>query len=519
MRRRLLALVVVLTLMWAATSSAGAPWAVIGTLPIDAPVTALAVVPSDPNAAYVGTAGRGVLYTSDGGRTWSPLGSLPFATVLSVALDSRDASRVLVGTYGGGVYASNDGGKSWAFAGLGARNVVALAVRAEDGLIVAAAGGPWPGLYRSRDGGRTWEASAGRLPDGAYPTAACTVGKTMVVGVRWSQGGYLLYQSEDGLDWRVAGDGFPYDTTEVTSLTCTSGDVWAVSDRGVLHGRPGGTWSMEAALPESQMGSIAFGGGKLYMVTAKGIYLKIAGGWEKQAELSQTGVLAFGGGGSAGYSFMAALRSGTVMRSSEAPTVAAQPTPIPVARGLPTDPVKPPEQLSEDVAYFPETGHTVARGFLAFWKANGGIPIFGYPLTEEFTEDGRTVQYFERARMEYYPEFAGSPNVIQLGQLGREYTKGRYFVNIDFFPSRSDRYFFKETEHSLAGAFLRFWNENGGVRIFGYPVSEEINEEGRTVQYFERARLEYHPETPDREVQVSDLGRRLLIMRGWLQGR
>lgn len=58
---------------------------------------------------------------------------------------------------------------------------------------------------------------------------------------------------------------------------------------------------------------------------------------------------------------------------------------------------------------FPETGHSIAGGFRAFWERFGGLSIFGYPLTGELTEpceDGqtRTVQYFERAVFEWHPD-------------------------------------------------------------------------------------------------------------------
>jgi mono/diheme cytochrome c family protein len=61
---------------------------------------------------------------------------------------------------------------------------------------------------------------------------------------------------------------------------------------------------------------------------------------------------------------------------------------------------------TDTLVFFPQTGHTVTGGFKAFWEANGGLAIFGYPITEEyagFTEDGApaTMQDFERARFEY----------------------------------------------------------------------------------------------------------------------
>jgi mono/diheme cytochrome c family protein len=61
---------------------------------------------------------------------------------------------------------------------------------------------------------------------------------------------------------------------------------------------------------------------------------------------------------------------------------------------------------TDTLTFFPQTGHTVTGGFKAFWEANGGLAIFGYPITEEYagyTEDGApaTMQDFERARFEY----------------------------------------------------------------------------------------------------------------------
>lgn len=77
--------------------------------------------------------------------------------------------------------------------------------------------------------------------------------------------------------------------------------------------------------------------------------------------------------------------------------------------------------------YLEPTGHSLGGAFLTYWKSHGGLPIFGYPLSEEFQEvsatDGKvyTVQYFERARFEYHPEYAGTANEVLLGLLGRWY--------------------------------------------------------------------------------------------------
>ena len=68
--------------------------------------------------------------------------------------------------------------------------------------------------------------------------------------------------------------------------------------------------------------------------------------------------------------------------------------------------------------------------------------------------------------------------------------------------------FFPETGHNLSGPFLNFWNDHGGLEIFGYQVSEELSEvnplDGKeyTVQYFERSRFELHPQVGDTTAEV-----------------
>ncbi len=60
--------------------------------------------------------------------------------------------------------------------------------------------------------------------------------------------------------------------------------------------------------------------------------------------------------------------------------------------------------------------------------------------------------------------------------------------------------YFTETGHNVSGKFLDYWNKHGGLSQQGYPISEEMSEvsdiDGKayTVQYFERAVFEYHPE-------------------------
>ncbi|HSH78700.1 MAG TPA: hypothetical protein VLA19_09235 [Herpetosiphonaceae bacterium] len=56
---------------------------------------------------------------------------------------------------------------------------------------------------------------------------------------------------------------------------------------------------------------------------------------------------------------------------------------------LPSARRNPLTTASPDVSYFGETGHNLAFGFKAIWERSGGLPVFGYPLTEEFAERNR----------------------------------------------------------------------------------------------------------------------------------
>jgi protocatechuate 3,4-dioxygenase beta subunit len=76
--------------------------------------------------------------------------------------------------------------------------------------------------------------------------------------------------------------------------------------------------------------------------------------------------------------------------------------------------------------------------------------------------------------------------------------------------------YFTETGHNLGGSFRTYWQANGGLARFGFPLTEEFVEasfdDGKdyTVQYFERASFEAHPENQaPYNVLLSRLGLRL----------
>ncbi len=167
--------------------------------------------------------------------------------------------------------------------------------------------------------------------------------------------------------------------------------------------------------------------------------------------------------------------------------------------------------------FFPETGFDVQGSFLTYWNRFGGLPVFGYPITAELEERGATVQYFERARFEWRPGSWPERNDILLGLLGVEYAaeKGTLpaFQRAGASTSANCTYF-SETGHNLCFGFREYWRNHGALPILGYPISEEYTENGVTVQYFERARFEWHPANdPPWDVLLTHLGRWKLEQR------
>lgn len=171
----------------------------------------------------------------------------------------------------------------------------------------------------------------------------------------------------------------------------------------------------------------------------------------------------------------------------------------------------------QGATYYPTNGHNVRPIFQKYWASHGldlgdpgisereSLALFGYPLTESFWEniDGIglfEVQYFERGRLEYHPENWDPQYQVLLGQQGRTVAQMRV-VSIAPAPVGKDDTctYDQATKHNLCGLLLDYWKANGGLAQFGHPLTEVITEkleDGKTyeVQYFERTRLELHPE-------------------------
>lgn len=210
--------------------------------------------------------------------------------------------------------------------------------------------------------------------------------------------------------------------------------------------------------------------------------------------------------------------------------IESQPESVCAGNAPPAQPTPPPD----DARCFDEVPHCISGRIREYWEQNGGLPVFGFPITpqqQEMIEGERyTVQWFERNRLELHPE-NDPPYDVLLGRLGVDVLEqqGRDWFSFprDDGPREGCR-FAEETGYNVCGDILAMWRSNGleidgeagtsdaeSLALFGLPVSPPMREtlhDGQeyTVQWFERARFELHPENePPYHVLLGLLGNEL----------
>ena len=169
--------------------------------------------------------------------------------------------------------------------------------------------------------------------------------------------------------------------------------------------------------------------------------------------------------------------------------------------------------------YFPQTGHWVTGEFLdVYEQAKDPLLLYGNPITDGFLDQatGLVVQYFERVRMEHHTEMPDQIPVklrVRLAPLGAfMYDPGE---PADAWQNSPACKKFSQTGYRVCYQFYDFFQEYGGIAQFGYPISNLEIHHGQYVQYFQMARLEWHPELPyGQRVRVGDLGREYFKLRG-----
>ena len=192
-----------------------------------------------------------------------------------------------------------------------------------------------------------------------------------------------------------------------------------------------------------------------------------------------------------------------------------------VALAVPHSPSEVPQSQSyAGSRTFSETGFTISNYFYKTWMSTpNALFVYGMPISQPFIEESFTtpgeyyrVQYFERAILEEHPDNVGTPYYMLGRLLGSKLVAARGGETaFKAVADPGDGTFDKVTKHTLRNSpapFRTFYSKNGGISVFGRPLSEQFQEvnkaNGKTywVQYFERNRMEWHPEESNPKYQI-----------------
>jgi photosystem II stability/assembly factor-like uncharacterized protein len=181
------------------TIDGGATWATI--LPTTAAIFNIAIDPENTDILYAPTIGHGAFKTSDGGKTWSPMGSLTPAAVWMITIDPADSNVLYAATNEDGVWRSTDAGSTWQQSGSpGPFPVYSLAADASAHVVYAGTNGG--GFWASSDGGATWQPTA--IADGMVFAIAVDPAGTVYAG---TNGAGAQVSHDFGASWSVMNTG------------------------------------------------------------------------------------------------------------------------------------------------------------------------------------------------------------------------------------------------------------------------------------------------------------------------
>lgn len=474
-----------------------------------------------------GTVGRtGLAKSVDAGQSWYGLDrGLPPGFVPTAFASGGDDGRLAIVAGVDGVYRSSTGGLTWVRVASRLPALTVLLYSRDDPRVVLA-GSELEGNFRSEDGGLTWRPANRGLPRDRYGVTPGAVLLAQRAGnprllLMATNAGAAIYRSEDGgASWQSAADGLPRGVALGVAFANggpeSADTAFALFARGLYRTtNRGGTWQAVSTPgvgggPEGEAAALYVDPDvrdHLYVATARGTLHRSTNGGTSWAELASlprpvrmmTSWSSGAQGG--GLGALGAAAGEGVWQLALRPTLPHSPGPS-----------------ANNRAYFAQTGHNISPTFYPYFQSRGGLERFGQPRTEELVENGILVQYFQRARLEHRPEQRGTPYEVQITLLAQQLLGQSAAPPVEPFESSADQRYFEETGHSVNYAFLRYFNAKGGIDSFGFPITEEMHEDGRPVQYFQRARLEYRPELAGRadEVMVGLLGDEALRRKGWL---
>jgi Secretion system C-terminal sorting domain/Bacterial pre-peptidase C-terminal domain len=199
-------------------------------------LTAMAIHPSNLNTIYVGSPGGGIWKSTNGGGSWQPLtdNNALRMHIFSLAIDPANQSIIYAGTgnFANQVIKSTDGGTTWTVLGSGPTGEIRkILIHPTNSSIVFAAASN--GVYRSTNGGTSWT-----QVDNSYKEDIEF--KPNDPNIMMASGSNIIRSTNNGVSWTLHGTAQGITNSGRTLLAVSPNNanyVYAVQANGNIFGR------------------------------------------------------------------------------------------------------------------------------------------------------------------------------------------------------------------------------------------------------------------------------------------
>jgi photosystem II stability/assembly factor-like uncharacterized protein len=224
-------------------------------------ITALAISPSSPSTIYAESAGAGIFWSTDSGKTWkkqagfSGFFGLNRSKSLKIIVESSSSKKIVVladNPESDDVYKSADGGLTWKHL-LKSEVLFDVAVAPTNSQFMAAVGSvkilntSCMGVFLSKDGGNSWTTKFPCTAPGSIPSSiAIDPRNSRIVYVGGSRNrGTALYKSVNGGQiWKDISGSIQGKIIDIVIDKKSEGKVYVVSEYGIYRTENGGaSWT------------------------------------------------------------------------------------------------------------------------------------------------------------------------------------------------------------------------------------------------------------------------------------